>query len=91
MCWFLKDAKDFGVLDCRVWDTGVVVLTSNFKLWAVPDVLDPLPRALADPGMYVNSTLHQGQSLILSLFTFKVSPIIAHGVSFRLNKVSVVT
>ncbi|KAI9340769.1 Vps16, N-terminal region-domain-containing protein [Zopfochytrium polystomum] len=46
-----EDAKEFGILDCRIWETGLVVLTGNLKLWTVTDFLDPRPRALSDPGL----------------------------------------
>ncbi|KAJ3089792.1 hypothetical protein HK102_005491 [Quaeritorhiza haematococci] len=46
-----QDAKDYGVIDCHVWETGVVVLTGNYKLVCVTDLDEPRPKNLADPGL----------------------------------------
>ncbi|KAI9106064.1 Vps16, N-terminal region-domain-containing protein [Phlyctochytrium arcticum] len=46
-----QDAKDSGVLQCRLWESGLVVLTGNYKLIAVTDLAEPRPSHLADPGL----------------------------------------
>ncbi|KAI8809803.1 Vps16, N-terminal region-domain-containing protein [Cladochytrium replicatum] len=48
---FLPDAKDYGVYDCHIWESGVVALTGNCKLVVVNDLDEPRPRLLSDPGL----------------------------------------
>ena len=43
-----KEAKEQGVLDCRVWGGGLVALTGRFRLIAVTSFDEPHPRLLAD-------------------------------------------
>ncbi|TPX34404.1 hypothetical protein SmJEL517_g02979 [Synchytrium microbalum] len=43
-----QDAKEFGVVECHIWDSGLVVRTGNHKLVAVLDLEEPRPRNLAD-------------------------------------------
>ncbi|KND02893.1 tethering complex subunit VPS16 [Spizellomyces punctatus DAOM BR117] len=47
-----QDAKEYGVLECQLWETGLVVLTGNYKLIAVTDLEEPRPKQLADPGLH---------------------------------------
>ncbi|KAJ3208091.1 hypothetical protein HK099_000133, partial [Clydaea vesicula] len=44
-------AKDFGVLDCRVWEDGLVVLTGNFKFIFVSNINETRPKLMSDPGL----------------------------------------
>ncbi|KAJ3016348.1 hypothetical protein HKX48_004067 [Thoreauomyces humboldtii] len=44
-----QDAKDYGVLECRIWSTGLVALIGSYKLIAVTNLDEPRPQALADP------------------------------------------
>ncbi|KAJ3186648.1 hypothetical protein HDU85_007468 [Gaertneriomyces sp. JEL0708] len=46
-----QDAKEFGVLACQFWDTGLVVLTGNYKFVAVTDLDEPRPKPLAETGL----------------------------------------
>jgi vacuolar protein sorting-associated protein 16 len=43
-----KEAKEQGVLDCRIWGTGLVALTGRFRLVSVAGFDEPFPRLLAD-------------------------------------------
>ncbi|TPX37893.1 hypothetical protein SeMB42_g06813 [Synchytrium endobioticum] len=46
-----QDAKDFGVVDCQIWESGLVVRTGNNKLVAVLDLETPRPKSLADTSL----------------------------------------
>ena len=35
--------------DCRIWGSGLVVLTGNFLFFAVVNFDEPYPKQLADP------------------------------------------
>lgn len=37
-------------MDCRIWPTGLVALTTHLRLVAVTSFDEPRPRFLADPG-----------------------------------------
>ena len=43
-----KEAREQGVLDCRIWGTGLVALTGRFRLIALSGFEEPHPRLLAD-------------------------------------------
>ncbi|KAI8911364.1 Vps16, N-terminal region-domain-containing protein [Powellomyces hirtus] len=46
-----EEAKEYGVLECRLWSSGLVVLTQNYRLIAITNLDEPRPQALADPGL----------------------------------------
>ncbi|CAG8842995.1 11936_t:CDS:2, partial [Racocetra persica] len=46
-----KEAKDHLVIDCKIWGTGLVALTGNFKLIALINFEEPRPKLMADPGL----------------------------------------
>ncbi|KAJ3129946.1 hypothetical protein HK098_007212 [Nowakowskiella sp. JEL0407] len=46
-----QDAKDYGVYECEIWDSGLVALTGNYKLVAITDFEEPRPKYLSDPGL----------------------------------------
>ncbi|KAI8822509.1 Vps16, N-terminal region-domain-containing protein [Fimicolochytrium jonesii] len=46
-----EDAKEHGVVECRLWDTGLVALTGDFKFVAITNLDEPRPQYLADPGI----------------------------------------
>eukprot|EP00842_Homolaphlyctis_polyrhiza_P005915 jgi/Hompol1/6324/HPOL_001083-RA len=46
-----EDAKENGVLDARISENGVVVLTTNLKFISVPNLSEPRPILLANPGI----------------------------------------
>ncbi|KAJ3299233.1 hypothetical protein HK104_009629 [Borealophlyctis nickersoniae] len=46
-----QDAKDCGVIDCQIWEGGLVALTANFKLVAVTDWEEPRPNVIADKAL----------------------------------------
>ncbi|KAI8591791.1 Vps16, N-terminal region-domain-containing protein [Geranomyces variabilis] len=46
-----EEAKEFGVLECRMWPSGLVALTGNFKLIAITNLEEPRPQLLADAGL----------------------------------------
>ena len=39
-----------GVLQCHLWNNGLVVMTNALRFFAVPNLSDPKVRLLADPG-----------------------------------------
>ena len=51
-----QDAKEYGAIDCRIWETGMVALTGNFKFIAVTDLNEPRPKAMYDPGKLMEIT-----------------------------------
>ncbi len=48
---YAKETDDYGVLQARVFGSGLVVLTGNYKFVLVPDLQEPRPRLLEDPGL----------------------------------------
>lgn len=38
-------------MDAKVFDTGVVIITNNLKLYAITDFNEPRPKALANVGL----------------------------------------
>ncbi|KAJ3318675.1 hypothetical protein HDU76_000757 [Blyttiomyces sp. JEL0837] len=46
-----QDAKEHGVIDCQIWDEGLVALTGNLKFVVVNDFTEPRPKNLADPAL----------------------------------------
>ncbi|CAG8544325.1 9832_t:CDS:10 [Racocetra fulgida] len=48
-----KEAKDHLVIDCKIWGTGLVALTGNFKLIALINFDEPRPKLMADPEVFL--------------------------------------
>lgn len=51
-----KDCKEHGVIDCKIWGSGLVCLTGQYQLIAVTNLQEPRPRKLADPGLMAPPT-----------------------------------
>ncbi|CAI2176411.1 4285_t:CDS:10 [Funneliformis geosporum] len=47
----VKEAKEYSVIDCQIWGTGLVALTGNFKLIVLTNFEEPRPHLMADPGL----------------------------------------
>ncbi|OAD74766.1 hypothetical protein PHYBLDRAFT_124139 [Phycomyces blakesleeanus NRRL 1555(-)] len=46
-----KDAKEFGIIDCQIWGTGLVAMTGNYQLISVTNFDEPRPKPMADTGL----------------------------------------
>ncbi|KAJ3195190.1 hypothetical protein HK101_000900 [Irineochytrium annulatum] len=46
-----SDAKDYGVIDCKFWDNGLVALLGNYRAVSVSDYDEPRPKAMVDMGL----------------------------------------
>ncbi|KAI9204231.1 Vps16, N-terminal region-domain-containing protein [Polychytrium aggregatum] len=46
-----QDSKEYGVLECQVWDSGLMALTGNLKFVFIADLADSHPKELADAGL----------------------------------------
>eukprot|EP01116_Phalansterium_solitarium_P018834 TRINITY_DN5113_c0_g4_i1.p2 TRINITY_DN5113_c0_g4~~TRINITY_DN5113_c0_g4_i1.p2 ORF type:complete len:859 (+),score=366.88 TRINITY_DN5113_c0_g4_i1:2904-5480(+) len=46
-----RDVRDSGVRDCRIWGSGLVVLTDDLQLLAVTNFAEPRPIRLHPPGL----------------------------------------
>ncbi|KAH7651892.1 Vacuolar protein sorting-associated protein 16 [Dioscorea alata] len=40
-----------GIIDCVFWGNGIVCITENYQIFCVPDLKNPRPCKLADPGL----------------------------------------
>ncbi|KAM0932749.1 putative transcription factor WD40-like family [Dioscorea sansibarensis] len=40
-----------GIIDCVFWGNGIVCITENYQIFCVPDLMNPRPCKLADPGL----------------------------------------
>eukprot|EP01104_Vermistella_antarctica_P013241 TRINITY_DN397_c0_g1_i3.p1 TRINITY_DN397_c0_g1~~TRINITY_DN397_c0_g1_i3.p1 ORF type:complete len:827 (-),score=204.45 TRINITY_DN397_c0_g1_i3:93-2573(-) len=45
------EVKEQRVWECRVWGTGLVVITRNYEIYALTDFVEPRPKKLADSGL----------------------------------------
>lgn len=39
-----NDCQTHGVLDCRIWSSGIVALTGDYQFIAVTNFIEPRPR-----------------------------------------------
>ncbi len=46
-----KEFAEEGILECKIWGTGLVCLTRSFQLVAVTNLQEPRPKRLADTGL----------------------------------------
>jgi hypothetical protein len=46
-----KECKERGVIDCKIWGTGLVCLTGDFQLVTVTNFVEPRAKRLADTGL----------------------------------------
>lgn len=44
------ECKAQGILDARIWDTGLAVITKNLQIYAIVDVENPFTIKLKNPG-----------------------------------------
>jgi hypothetical protein len=47
-----QECKSQGILDAKIWDTGLAVITKNLQIYAIPDIEAPFTIKLKNPGMH---------------------------------------
>lgn len=66
-----QDAKEFGVLEAQVWETGIVALTGNYKFVVINDLDEPRPKIMADAGTAIETSFCYWMLLDMSIFFLK--------------------
>ncbi len=46
-----KECKERGIIDCKIWGTGLVCLTGDLQLVAVTNFVEPRAKRLVDTGL----------------------------------------
>lgn len=46
-----KECKEKGVIDCKIWGSGVVCITGDFQVIAVTNLAEPRSKKLANTGL----------------------------------------
>lgn len=52
---FVEEVKNAGILKIKHWETGVAILTKDFKIWVVSDLDAPFCEQFAPMSMYFST------------------------------------
>jgi hypothetical protein len=72
-----QECKAQGILDAKVWDTGLAVITKNLQIYTIVDIEAPFTIKLKSPGTNL-CFLYILLFYARSLFSFRIFVFLLH-------------